>query len=140
MKSDQQNAIVDEALSWVGTPYHHMAHVKGAGCDCATFLAEVYRRTGIISDLKIEPYPEHWHLHQSRERYLEIVLKYCDPVETPQPGDIAMYRLGRTVSHGAIVIDWPQIIHCDRKKVKKDYALTPMFTKRFYGFFTVREN
>ena len=29
----------------------------------------------------------------------------------PGPGDVAVFRFGRTFSHGAIVTDWPRLIH-----------------------------
>jgi len=29
----------------------------------------------------------------------------------PLPGDIALFRFGRTFSHGAIVTDWPRLVH-----------------------------
>jgi cell wall-associated NlpC family hydrolase len=32
-------------------------------------------------------------------------------VEVGLPGDIVLYRFGRCISHGAIVLAWPQIIH-----------------------------
>ena len=28
-----------------------------------------------------------------------------------QPGDFVVFRVGRCFAHGAIVIDWPRIIH-----------------------------
>jgi len=27
-------AVTEEARVWLGTPYHHMGRVKGAGTDC----------------------------------------------------------------------------------------------------------
>ena len=32
----------------------------------------------------------------------------------PQPGDVSVYRVGRCFSHGAIVTEWPFIIHAFR--------------------------
>jgi cell wall-associated NlpC family hydrolase len=29
----------------------------------------------------------------------------------PQPGDFVVFRFGRTYSHGAIVVEWPIVIH-----------------------------
>ena len=54
-----------------------------------------------------------WHLHRSAERYLGWVTRYCKKVERaePLPGDIVVYRYGRCISHGALVIGWPEIIH-----------------------------
>jgi uncharacterized protein YijF (DUF1287 family) len=40
--------------------------------------------------------------------------KYCQRVVTPEPGDIAMFRYGRCVSHGGIISrveSAPWIIH-----------------------------
>ena len=31
---DPRAAVVKEAESWIGTPFHHAARVKGAGIDC----------------------------------------------------------------------------------------------------------
>lgn len=33
---------VAEAITWLGTPYHHQGRVKGVGVDCGTLLCEVY--------------------------------------------------------------------------------------------------
>ena len=38
-----RNRVCRIARSWLGTPYHHMGRVKGAGVDCAMFPLEVYR-------------------------------------------------------------------------------------------------
>jgi len=102
------------ARLWPGTPYHHMGRMKGVGVDCAMFPLEVYREAGLIADIEIPFYPPDWHLHRSDEIYLKIVQQRASELqshETPQPGDFVLYQFGRTWSHGAIVLDWPLIIH-----------------------------
>ncbi len=48
----------------------------------------------------------------SAERYLEGLLRYAREIAGPPlPGDIALFRFGRTFSHGAIVVEWPRLIH-----------------------------
>ena len=42
MSDAQRAAVVAEARSWIGTPYHHAADVKGHGVDCAMLLIRVY--------------------------------------------------------------------------------------------------
>src|SRR3954454_10152249 len=56
-------AVVTEAETWIGTPFHHAARVKGAGVDCLMLLAEVYERAGITAG-RINPpfYVPDWHL------------------------------------------------------------------------------
>lgn len=107
----ERAAVVQEALSWLGTPYHHMGRIKGAGTDCGMLLAEVYERAGVMPHVEPAPYPADWHHHRSEEVYLGHVQEHSHQVRAPQPGDIALFRWGRCLSHGAIVIEWPRIVH-----------------------------
>jgi len=107
-----RRAVVEEARTWIGTPFHHAARVKGAGVDCLMLLAEVYERAGVASHVEPPFYVPDWHLHRDAERYREGLLQYARPTDgPPQAGDIALFRFGRTFSHGAIVVDWPRLIH-----------------------------
>lgn len=103
--------IVAEARGWLRTPYRHMGRVKGAGVDCAMLLLEVYQAVGLVPAIDIEHYPPDWHFHRGEERYLTHVTEHARRVETPKPGDVALFRFARCVSHGAIVIEWPVVIH-----------------------------
>ena len=109
----ERAAVVAEARAWLRTPYHHMGRVKGAGVDCATLLAEVYARAGAVpTGRDSEFYPPDWHLHRDAERYLGFVIEHAREIAgDPLPADIALWRFGRCFSHGAIVIDWPVVIH-----------------------------
>ena len=137
-KSEIQNAIVQEALSWLGTPYHHQGRVKGCGVDCGTLLCEVFEAVKLIEHYDPRPYPPDWHLHQLGQRYLEHVQKMCYEVDDPQPGDIVLYQFGKCVSHGAIVIKWPQIIHSYiRQGVILQDGTKGSLSKRIVGFYRV---
>lgn len=110
----QRAAAVEAARTWIGTPYAHMARVKGpnGGVDCSMILAEVYEECGLIPHLDIGFYPPDWHLHRNDERYLDEMLNHAVEVfRDPLPGDIVLWRFGRTFSHGAIVSEWPVVIH-----------------------------
>ena len=110
-------AVVKEAESWIGTPFHHAARVKGAGVDCLMLLAEVYERAGVAAPIEPPFYVPDWHLHRDAERYLEGLTHYTSEIPAPPqgpgplPGDIALFRFGRTFSHGAIVTEWPRLVH-----------------------------
>ncbi len=107
----ERNRVVAEAITWLGTPYHHHARVKGAGVDCGMFLAEVYETVGVMPHVEPGAYSTDWNLHRSEEKYLTQVEQFAARVDTPQPGDIALFKYGRCVSHGAIVVEWPVVIH-----------------------------
>ena len=103
---------VTTAWFWVDTPYHHRARVMGAGCDCLMLIVESYLAAGLLpADIEIPDYPQDIMFHSDDSRYVDTVLVYCDEVETPQPGDLAMWKFGKTWSHAAIVLNWPRVIH-----------------------------
>ncbi len=109
----ERQKIIDEAKTWLGTPYHRGARIKGVGVDCGQFLIGVYEVAGVLEPGECNPgyYPHEIHLHRTVEKYLEWILKYCDKVDTPEPGDIAMFKFGKSSSHSAIVVKWPVVIH-----------------------------
>lgn len=97
-----------------------MGRLKKAGVDCLTLLAEVYQEAGLVDPIKIPYYPPDWHLHRDAERYMEGLLTYTrelDPVKLPEPGDVVLWRFGRCFSHGAIVVQWPMVIHAYLNRV-----------------------
>ena len=105
-------AIVAEAVSWIGTPFHHAARIKGAGVDCLMLLAEIYERAGVVGHVEPPFYVPDWHLHRDAERYLDGLARHATEIAgPPRPGDIALFRFGRTFSHGAVVIEWPRLVH-----------------------------
>ncbi len=101
--SETRAAIVAEARSWIGTPYHHMADVKGTGCDCAMLLVRVYVDLRLVEPFDPRPYTRDWHLHRSEERYLSFLLGRAREVAAPLPGDVVLFKYGRCFSHGGVV-------------------------------------
>lgn len=102
----EREAVVQEALSWLGTPYHHQAAIKGVGVDCAMLLVAVYGARRLIPpELDPRPYSPEWHLHRGEEIFLGWLQQCGERVDAPAAGDVAVWRFGRTFSHGAIVVD-----------------------------------
>lgn len=140
---EQRAAIVAEALTWEGTPYHHEGRVKGreGGVDCGMLIYEVYRACGLIPETEIAPYSEQFHLHRDREDYLGYLERFGAEVNGDQarPGDAVIYKMGRCHSHAAIIIAWPKIIHATAKSglVRTDEATQPYFSKYERKFFSL---
>jgi NlpC/P60 family putative phage cell wall peptidase len=101
----QRAAVVAEARSWCGTPYHHMADVKGAGCDCLMLLVRVFCDLGLLERFDPRPYPCDWHIHRDDERYLDGISSRSGRVEIPRPGDVMVMRYARAYSHAGIVVE-----------------------------------
>jgi cell wall-associated NlpC family hydrolase len=105
-------AIVAEALSWEGTPYAARARIKGLGVDCAMLPAVVYHAVGLIPEL-VPDYTQDWMMHRDEELFLSYITPYAREITAAQaaPGDLVIWRFGRTYSHSAIVIDLPVVLH-----------------------------
>jgi NlpC/P60 family putative phage cell wall peptidase len=136
---DLRSTVVAEAESWIGTPFHHAARVKGrdGGVDCLMLLVEVYERAGASGHIEPPFYVPDWHLHRDAERYMEGLLGHAREVAAPAPGDIALFKFGRTFSHGAIVTEWPRLVHAYWAigVVRGDATLHPL-KNRPVRFFT----
>ena len=102
-----------EARTWLRTPYHHRGSIKGVGVDCAHFPMAVYSACGLILPIDTYDYPPDWHMHRSEERYLNQVRAVATEIDLEKvgPGDFVLFKVGRCYAHGAIVIEWPRIIH-----------------------------
>jgi NlpC/P60 family putative phage cell wall peptidase len=91
----QAQEIVTLARSWIGTPYHNMAAVKGRGCDCLGMLRGVYAEiTGkLISTPNYRGRPP--KASTGRETMLDAAREYL--VEVPKemrgPAIVLVFRI-----------------------------------------------
>ena len=113
LEAAQRQSVIHEALTWLSTPFHHEAMVKGAWVDCGMLLVAVYRAAGLIPAITVEHYAYQWHLHKSEEKYLEYLSQFGREIPEGEqgPGDVVIWKMGRCFSHAAIITSWPLIIH-----------------------------
>lgn len=113
---ENREKLIKIALSWERTPFHDNAGVKGAGVDCAWYPFRAFVEARLIKEFKMPKYHPQFLLHNKREVYLEVVETHARRIDVPQAADLAMFYYGTCFSHGAIILDWPNIIHA-RKPV-----------------------
>jgi len=132
--------IIDEARTWLGTPWHHRARVKGAGVDCVMLLCEVYETTGAIPHVEPEYYPIDVMMHRDGEHVIAWLERFGSLVEVPQPADVVIFRFGRSFSHAGIIADTDlNVIHAFRSynmvvETRIDEHLLAGRERRFYAF------
>jgi cell wall-associated NlpC family hydrolase len=134
---EQVQAVIAEARSWLGTPYVHMGRLKGIGVDCAQLMILVYSAAGVVADYVPENYTHDWYMHRSEELYLGHLLQHAQQVETPEPGDIAAYKFGRTVSHAGIIVEPGYLIHAYRPHGAVDLMEMRTMEDRFHSYWRV---
>jgi len=123
-----REATIAAVKTWIGTPYHHRAKLKGYGVDCGQLIIAAFAEAGHIEDFETGDYTCDWHLHRSQEKYLSFVERHLvrvddsedlsvderlilDPNWTIAPGDVVVFRVGRTFSHGGVCTGWPNMVH-----------------------------
>lgn len=118
--SPQRAAVIREARSWIGTPYHHQGRVKGVGVDCGGLIIEVGRATGllVIDAAEWKPFegygraPNPARMERAMRQFLVRI-----PPSKRRPGDICWLAWRRDLPmHTAILArdrrgGRPTIIH-----------------------------
>jgi NlpC/P60 family putative phage cell wall peptidase len=104
--------VVAAARSWIGTPFHHQAELKGVGCDCGGLLRGVC--------IELELFPADYRSLPEAQPFVgyarspdgESMVKCCEtfmrPIERSQmqPGDVVLVRWDVDPQHVAILGDY----------------------------------
>ncbi len=105
MTDAQRQAVIAEAKTWLNTPFHHDGQLKRVGVDCGHFVRLAYNAALGLAMPAPPKYSTQWNMHRSEELYLNYVEQYAEPVETPRRADLLVFQVGRTYSHGCLLID-----------------------------------
>lgn len=99
--------IVDEARSWLGTPYRHQGRLKGVSVDCAGLLVCVARALGLPA-LDMTGYAR-----RPDGTLRDFVHGQTDPVApgAQQAGDIVIFHWNNDPVHLGILTSPSSIIH-----------------------------
>lgn len=143
MKLEEWKRLRETAESWLRTPYHPNARVKGAGIDCCQFLIAVFHESGLIPDLELGNYSTLQHLHQETTEYEDTIREYAREIEEKdvQPGDMVLYKVAHAFAHGAVIIEWPRlVIHAVNGQgvCYSDPSKEHFLKKRERKFFTLK--
>ena len=107
--------IFAAARSWLGTPYHHQAAVKGAGCDCLGLVRGVYEELYGKPAEAPPPYSRDWAEASAIETMIEAARRHLVPVDLhdARAGDVVIFRLrsGAMAKHAAILSGEQRMIH-----------------------------
>jgi len=114
--------IVACARSWLNTPYHHQASVKGAGCDCLGLIRGVWRECIGPEPERVPNYSRDWAEASGREIMLETFERNMDKIHVSQrkAGDVIVIRWKpkTVVKHCFILTERNRGIHAiDRNPV-----------------------
>ena len=103
--------IVAQARSWLGTPYHHQARLKGVGCDCLGLVVGVADELSLTrSDgTPLIQFDETNYSRQPDGAYLTSMLQSLlqeVPKESAAPGDLALFTIERNPQHVGLLTEY----------------------------------
>ena len=107
--------VIAVARSWLGTPYHDQASLRGVGCDCLGLARGVWREVVGDEPFPIPPYSRDWGETGPREVLAEgarAMMIEILPAETP-PGALVLFRVApRAIAkHVGILTEPDRFIH-----------------------------
>lgn len=141
--SNHREAIIVEARSWIGTPYHHQASLKCIGADCLGLVRGVWR--GVHGyDAETPPaYSRDWAEAAGEETLLAAAGRHMRPIEITdmQPGDVLIFRFRATVpaKHAGILTGPDTFVHAIEGGAACDVALSAWWRRRIAGVFAFYE-
>lgn len=101
----QRKKLVEEARTWLGTPYVYAADKKGEGTDCSGMVMQVY-----LAALD-------YALPRNSARQAEFCLRI--DAEEAEAGDLVFFATGKDpkkVSHVGLLVDRESFIHASSSK------------------------
>ncbi|MBX9726212.1 MAG: C40 family peptidase [Rickettsiales bacterium] len=103
--------IVVRARTWLGTPFHHQARLKGKGCDCLGLIIGVVDELGLkdAHGRLLSAYDEITYPKEPDGAYLiEKLTGLLDevPIADARAGDLALFKVRENPQHLAILSDY----------------------------------
>ena len=99
--------IVDQARTWLGTPFHHQARLKGKGCDCLGLVVGVADELELVNayGIHLSWYDEIDYPKAPDGAYLLAKLQALlieVPKDQARPGDLGLFNIQNNPQHLAI--------------------------------------
>ncbi|WP_457650888.1 NlpC/P60 family protein [Profundibacter sp.] len=126
--------IIKSARSWIGTPYHDQASLKGVGCDCLGLLRGVWREMIGPEPMPVPPYSRDWGEAGPVEVLVEAARAAMQELDVAEAhtGDVILFRMRQDAiaKHAGILSGAGRFIHAyDRTGVIEEH-LTESWKRR----------
>jgi NlpC/P60 family putative phage cell wall peptidase len=131
--------VVEEARSWLGTPYRHQASEKGVGCDCLGLVRGVWRALYGAEPQRSPPYTPDWAEAHGDEALLSAARRWLVPVSDSDmaAGDVLLFRMRKDspLKHAAILVSPTRSAHAYWGRAVVESRLSPFWRARFGAAF-----
>jgi cell wall-associated NlpC family hydrolase len=98
--TDARKKVLETAGTWIGTPFEFGQRCRGAGVDCANFIAAVFEEAGVFKEEDWGFFGRDWHCNTTEEHYMMRLLRHAAKLPTNasgQPGDIILAKVNSRI-------------------------------------------
>jgi cell wall-associated NlpC family hydrolase len=106
--------LLHNATTWLGTPFHAGAAIKGVGCDCFGLIAALAAEAGgpTLYPLPFAYTTDKFGLALREADFLSLLALIAQPVAAPEVGDVLSFKGADGVQrHCAFLFPHNQLLH-----------------------------
>ena len=134
MNTADPDKVIAAARSWLGTPYHDQASLKGVGCDCLGLARGVWRDVVGPEPFPIPPYSRDWGETGPREVLAEGARRTMPQIAPADAGGgaLVLFRMmPRAIAkHVGILTEPATFLHAYERLGVIGEPLTPSWRRR----------
>jgi NlpC/P60 family putative phage cell wall peptidase len=139
---DVAERVIEEARSWIGTPYRHQSSLRGVGCDCLGLVRGVWRDLYGGEPEQLKPYSADW-AEAGREDALFFAARrhFVEKSKSQMAaGDVILFRWRprHAAKHLGILVSEQAFIHAYEGHAVVISALVPQWRSRIAGVFAFK--
>ena len=126
--------VIAVARSWLGTPYHDQASLRGVGCDCLGLARGVWRDVVGPEPFPIPPYSRDWGETGPREVLADGARRMMPELDPSKagPGALILFRMVpcAIAKHVGILTGPNTFLHAYERLGVIEEPLTPAWRRR----------
>jgi len=129
--------VLEEARSWLGTPYRHQASSKQLGCDCLGLFRGIWRALYGDEPEPVPPYSPDWDLVEKSDHLLGAANRWLLKRSEVLPAHVLIFRWrpGLPAKHLAVCSTEQTIIHAYDRAGVVETMLGSAWRNRIAGIF-----
>lgn len=127
--------IVQEVMTYVGTPFRHQGRLKGRGVDCVGLII------GVAHALQLSAFDAKGYGRSPiSEMMMSVLMKELEMVDRPpKPGDVLYMAVPDIPQHLVMVVDNGYVVHSTSLMGKVvHHALPEDWRSKIHGVFQFR--
>lgn len=135
----RRHQIIQIARTWIGTPYHHQASLRGVGVDCIGLVRGVYRELYGSEAQDVPAYSGDWGDSNGNEDLLEAGRRNLVeiPLEDAGVGDVVALRwvASSVAKHAVILSEDDRMIHAYDRSLVAEVCISDWWRRKMVAAF-----